>query len=179
MKRTPAPKVSPHPQFVTTRTAGRVPLFRHGGLCREFLAALLEVRQKHRFELFAYVIMPDHVHLLVRPSDGRISDLMRKIKSLSARGIVESLKVAGNNTLLASLRKPSVGRRRDSYQAWQDGFHAVPLWGEWMIRKKIDYIHANPLRRSLAKSAKDYAWSSFSAYHGIGKAKLPLDFVRL
>lgn len=178
MKRTPAPKFSPHLQFVTTRTHRGVPLFRRKQLCQEFLEALGELRQKHPFKLCAYVIMPDHVHLVICPADGRISPLVQKIKALSARRIIKSLKASENGTLLAALRKPYLGRRQDTYQAWQDGFHAVPLWSEWMIRRKIDYMHANPLRKGLVKSAKDYAWSSFAAYHGIAAAPVPLDPIR-
>ena len=175
MKRTPTPKFSPHLQFVATRTHGGLRLFRHPRLCQEFLQALRELRQEHPFKLFAYVIMPNHVHLVVHPSDGRIPELMKKLKSLSARRIINCLKKSGDDKLLTALRKATLGRKQDTYQVWQDGFHAVPLWSEWMIRKKIDYVHANPLRQGVVKSAKDYTWSSFSNYHGIGNARIPLD----
>ena len=153
-------------------------LFRHPRLCQEFLEALLELRQKYPFKLFAYVIMPTHVHLVVRPADGRIPQLVQKIKSLSARRMIHCLQKTADDKVLDALWKATVGRKRDTYQVWQDGFHAVPLWSEWMIRKKIDYIHANPLRSGLVKSAKDYAWSSFCIYHGVAKTTLPLDPVR-
>lgn len=177
MKRTPAPDFSLHLQFVTTRTNRKLPLFGRQELCAEFLAALREVREKHSFELFAYVVMPDHVHLLVRPQDGRISALMRKIKSLSARRMIERLKRPGPDRLLVSLRRSPPGRRRHTYEVWQDGFHAVPLWSNWMVRKKIDYIHPNPLRKGLVKSAKEYPWSSFNGYYGIERTGIPLDRV--
>ncbi len=122
--------------------------------------------------------MPNHVHLVVAPSDGQIRKLVQKIKSLSARYLIRYLKTSGEDKLLTALRKAAVGPKRDTYQVWQDGFHAVPLWSDWMIRKKIDYIHANPLRKRLVKSAKDYAWSSFCGYYGVGKATVPLDPIR-
>lgn len=175
MKRTPAAKFAPHLQFVTARTSRRIRLFLHDALCRAFLAALSQLRRDHPFQLFAYVLMPDHVHLLVRPFDGRISGLMQKIKSLSARRLIESLKASGNSGLLAALKKSSPGRKQHVYQTWQDGFHAVPLWSAWMIRKKIDYMHANPLRKGLVKSARDYPWSSFTTFHGLGRGKISLD----
>ena len=175
MKRTPAPVFSLHLQFVTTRTTNRVPLFRQRRLCREFLRTLVDLRQNAKSELFAYVIMPDHVHLLIRPADGRVSTLMRQIKSLSARRIVGSLKGTKDVRSLAALKKRSPGRRRHSYQVWQQGFHAVPLWSDWMVCKKVDCMHANPVRKGLVKSAKDYPWSSFCAYHGLDNVGLPVD----
>lgn len=175
MKRTPAPAFSLHLQFVTTRTNHNVLLFRHSHLCEEFLRALAELRQSGDFELFAYVLMPEHVHLLIRPTDGRVSALMRRIKSLSARRIVDSLKSAKDARSLAALKMRSAGRRRHGYRIWQQGFHAVPLWSDWMVRKKIDYMHANPLRKGLVASAKEYPWSSFCAYHGLGNVGLSVD----
>ncbi|MFQ5925995.1 MAG: transposase [Terriglobia bacterium] len=178
MKRRAAPRFSPHLHFVTARTNQRRKLFREPKLSQEFLEGLRDLRQKHAFRLYAYVLMPDHFHLVVRPSDGDISELMKKIKSLTARKIVACLKGANKARKLSSLRKVTTGRRRHTFQVWQDGFHTVELWSGWMIRKKIDYIHANPLRKGLVRSAKDYPWSSFSAYHGIGRAGIPLDPVR-
>ncbi|HKZ51809.1 MAG TPA: transposase [Candidatus Acidoferrales bacterium] len=175
MKRTPAPAFSSHLQFVTTRTNNSVPLFRQSILCQDFLRALADLRQNGEFELFAYVIMPEHVHLLIRPADGRVSLLMRKIKSLSARRILQALRKPGAQNLLAALAKASPGRKQHVYKVWQDGFHTVLLWSNWMIRKKIDYMHANPVRKGLVKSAKDYPWSSFCAYHGLDNVGLPVD----
>lgn len=115
MKRRPAPSFSDYLQFVTTRTNRGLPLFRHPQLCREFLKALAELREGDSFQLFAYVVMPDHVHLLLRPVDGRVSSLMRKIKTLSARRVVEAMKGVGRTRLLSALRKPSPGRQRHTY----------------------------------------------------------------
>jgi len=42
------------------------------------------------------------------------------------------------------------------HQVWQEGFKTFPLWSEWMIWQKINYIHANPVKARLVKSAKDY-----------------------
>ncbi len=177
MKRTPAPKFSPHLHFVTTRTNQRLKLFRHPRLSHEFLKTLQELRQEHGFSPYAYVLMPDHVHLLVQPSNGQFSELMKKIKSLAARKIVARLKAENRQTTLAALGKTSTGRKRHTFQVWQDGFHAVELWCGWMIKKKVDDLHSNPLRKGLVKSAKDYPWSSFQAFHGIGRGAVSLDAI--
>ncbi len=177
MKRTAAPKFSPHLHFVTARTNRRLKLFRHPTLSHEFLKALQELRQEHSFSLYAYVLMPDHVHLLVQPSNGQISELMKKIKSLAARKIVARLKAENRQTTLAALRKTTTGRKRHTFRVWQDGFHTVELWSGWMIKKKVDYLHSNPLRKGLVKSAKDYPWSSFQAFHGIGRGAVSLDAI--
>ena len=167
MKRRPAPKFSDHLHFVTARTNHGVTLFRHPSLCREFLAALQGLHESQPFGLYAYALMPEHVHLIVQSEDGRISDLMGRIKSVSARRILARLREGGKRSLLEKLEKPKTGKRRHSYQIWQQGFHTIELWSEWMIQQKLDYLHANPLQEGLVQSARDYPWSSFRVFHGL------------
>ena len=175
MKRRPAPEFSGHLHFVTTRINHGIKLFRHPTLCREFLDALHDLHLKEDFGLHAYVLMPDHIHLIVQPWDGRISTLMAKIKSLGARRILNQLKEKERSTLLERLKKSSTGKKGHTYQVWQQGFHTVELWSEWFIKGKIDYLHANPMRAGLVKSVKDYPWSSFKAFHGLGGYEIPVD----
>ncbi|MFQ5778257.1 MAG: transposase [Terriglobia bacterium] len=179
MKRTPAPTLSFHLHFVTTRTnRGRL-LFRDPALSQEFLEGLRELGQKHPFGLYAYVLMPDHVHLILRPQSGSITDLVRKIKSVTARRILACLRQDKNSAVLARLRKAQAGRKHHTFQVWQQGFHTVELWSGWMVRKKIDYLHSNPVRKGLASSTKDYSCSSFRAFHGLGESSVSLDEIPL
>jgi REP element-mobilizing transposase RayT len=102
--------------------------------------------------------MPDHFHLTVNPQDGDIIGFGRALKSLTARKIIE---VTGDKRFL--LEKPD--EDGSIHQVWQDSFKAFPLWSNWMIWQKINYIHLNPVRGGLAASAKDYRWSSFRAFY--------------
>ena len=52
---------------------------------------------------------------------------------------------------------------------------AKPLWSGWMINQKIDYIHANPVKAKLVKSARDYYWSSFCSFYCQGDEPLAVD----
>jgi len=51
------------------------------------------------------------------------------------------------------------------HQVWQESFKAFPLWSEWLIWQKINYIHNNPLKCGLVSSAADYRWSSFRSFY--------------
>ena len=106
-------------------------------------------------KLIAYVLMPDHLHLIVNPKDGRIREFTGKLKSLSARAITKTAR--GIDFKLDS---------EGSLRVWQESFKAIPLWSAWMIWQKINYIHANPVKAGLVSSAKDYRWSSFQAFSG-------------
>jgi hypothetical protein len=108
--------------------------------------------------------MPDHIHLIVNPQDGRIKEFTGKLKSLSAKAIVKS--------------EQGIDFKLDSegcHQVWQESFKAVPLWSAWMIWQKINYIHANPVRARLVSSARDYPWSSFRAFYLGSNEPLPVD----
>jgi hypothetical protein len=108
--------------------------------------------------------MPDHLHLIVNPQDGRIKEFTGKLKGLSAMDIVEV--VQGVNFKLDY---------DGTHHVWQESFKAQPLWSSWMIWQKINYIHANPVKARLVASAKDYRWSSFRAFYSGSEEPLPVD----
>jgi putative transposase len=144
--------------YVTGCSVDRIPLFTEERCCLEFLSIIAEKRLEWPFKLIAYVLMPDHFHLIVNPQDGRIRELARELKGLSSH------RIARMSTNWGFLREhPDPDGR--IHQVWQESFKAFPLWSEWMIWQKINYIHANPVKARLVKSAKDYRWSSFRAMY--------------
>jgi hypothetical protein len=109
--------------------------------------------------------MPDHMHWIVNPNDGRIKEFTGKLKSLSARAIVKA----------APNLKFKLNFEGSSHSVWQESFKGVPLWSAWMIWQKINYIHANPVKARLVNSAKDYRWSSFRAFYSADDVDLKVD----
>jgi putative transposase len=103
--------------------------------------------------------MPDHFHLISNPRDGRIKEFVGALKSLSAKRIL------------------SVSKRVHlrNGQVWQESFKAMPLWSGWMIWQKINYIHANPVKAGIVRSAKDYRWSSFRSYYSPAEELIEID----
>jgi len=144
--------------FITGNISHRAPVFKQEACCRCFLDVCAELRDEWPCKLIAYVLMPDHIHLLVNPRDGRIKEFVGKLKSLSAKRIIEH-----SRGLNFRLDKPDSDG--SIHQVWQESFKALPLWSSWMIWQKINYIHANPVKAGLVTSAKDFRWSSFSAFY--------------
>ncbi|HKY28035.1 MAG TPA: transposase, partial [Pyrinomonadaceae bacterium] len=114
-------------------------------------------------KLIAYVLMPDHFHLIVNPRDGRVREFLRDFKGSAAKAILKS------DTGIQFVKTD------DGYQVWQESFKAMPLWSAWMIWQKINYIHRNPLKARLVKSAKDYYWSSFRSFYSQSVEPLAVD----
>ncbi len=149
--------------FVTGNLLDRAPIFTEPACCNAFLEELRSLDQKWPSKLIAYVLMPDHFHLICNPSDGRIKEFVGALKSLSAKSIVR------------------VGKQfrfhagADGHQVWQESFKALSLWSGWMIWQKINYIHANPVKAGIAKSAKDYPWSNFRSFYSQSNQSLAVD----
>ena len=151
--------------FVSGNFLDRIPVFNQQTCCNCFIGTLATLLNDWPCKLIAYVLMPDHFHLIVNPQDGRIREFTGQLKSLSARAITKA-------ALGISFKLDSEG---SSSQVWQESFKAVPLWTAWMIWQKINYIHANPVKAGLVASGKDYRWSSFRAFHFGSGEPLPVD----
>ncbi len=131
--------------FVTANFLNRLPVFKKDACCQSFIETFATLLKDWPCKSIAYVLMPDHCHLIVNLQDGRIREFIATLKSLSARAIIEA--AHGIN-----LKVDSDG----SHQVWQESFKAIPLWSAWMIWQKINYIHANPVKAGLVSSAQDH-----------------------
>jgi len=153
--------------YVTGNVRDRIPAFKRDDCCLAFLKVFRDLLHDWPSKLIAYVLMPEHIHLIVNPKDGRIQEFIGRLKGLSAREIVE---VTGK-------RRFEIENSADgsTHQVWQESFKAQPLWSGWMIWQKINYIHANPVRARLVSSARDYQWSSFRAFYSGSSEPLPID----
>jgi len=149
--------------YVTGNCTNRLPLFTERACCRAFLDELKRLNLEWPSKLIAYVLMPDHFHLISNPRDGCIIEFMRDLKSRAGKAIVQGSK---------RFRFPESS---DGHQVWQESFKAVPLWSLFMIWQKINYVHQNPVKAGLVKSAKDYYWSSFCSFYSLADEPLTVD----
>ena len=110
-----------------------------------------------------YVLLPDHLHLIANPQDGRIKEFTGQLKAVSAKAIMQT----NTRFVFAETDK--------GHQVWQESFKDVALWSGWMIWQKINYIHANPVKAGLVSSAKDYHWSGFRSFSTQSDEPLAVD----
>jgi putative transposase len=149
--------------FVTGNFLDRMRVFTDPACCNAFLDELRSINQRWPSKLIAYVLMPDHFHLISNPRDGRIKEYTGELKSLSAKKIVEVS------------RQAFTVREENGHLVWQESFKDIALWSGWMIWQKINYIHANPVKAGLVASAKDYPWSSFRSFYFLGDEPVAVD----
>lgn len=128
------------------------------------IKSINDARTKHQFKLFAYVIMPEHVHLVLLPSDDtKLGLLIREIKSKMAR------------EYFAGDANQGQGRR----VFWQKRCYDHNCRTSETVREKVTYCHNNPVRRGLAVEPADYEWSSYNWYQGMEEVTLRMDGLEL
>ena len=146
--------------FITTSCYQRAPLLGSRRNRDLFLHVLEQVRHRYHFVVVGYVVMPEHVHLLIgEPQRGDPSVVMKALKQGFAR------------RLLARLRRTRDLNQRSLWQApvergriWQPRFYDFVVFSEHKRVEKLRYMHRNPVKRGLVLEPQQWAWSSFRHY---------------
>jgi putative transposase len=141
----------PGTYFVTSRTWESRALFIHAESCQIFVDSLQHYCQEGAYSLHAFVLMPDHFHLLITPAtDTTIERAVQYVKGGSARRL---------------------GLERNlHFPVWQRGFsdHRVRDYADY--ENHVRYIGENPVRKKLVVTAQDYLWSSASGNYALDEA---------
>jgi REP element-mobilizing transposase RayT len=120
------------------------------------------------FQLFAYVIMSNHIHLIAQSIDGNLSDNIRDIKKFTSVKIIETiiLTAESRKEWMLNVFKSSASQRQTNkyFQVWTHENHAILIYSNEFIREKIEYIHNNPVRAGIVENPEDYLYSSARNY---------------
>jgi len=120
------------------------------------------------FQLFAYVIMSNHVHLIAQSSEGTLSETVRDIKKYTGNKIIEAIQTNPESRREWILNRSAFNaqkhKRNKSYRVWTHENHAIYLYSPDFIREKIEYIHDNPVRAGTVEKPEDYLYSSARNY---------------
>ena len=141
--------------------------------CLYLVEALQKAREKHDFSLWAYVFMPEHVHLLLCPryQDYSIAKILQSIKQPVGRRCIMYLK--HHNP--AGLQWMKTGQTDPPYRFWQDGGgYDRNITQENTLIEVVKYIHQNPIRRGLVDNAEKWKYSSAQFWQS-GKGPLSIN----
>jgi putative transposase len=148
--------------YLTAVAKDRLPVFRTDAIKVITCAALNEARKSGGFAIYAYVIMPDHLHAIT-DSAIKPSQVLQFINGIISRRVIDHLKEHGHNASLRKLRRES-GARGHMYSLWEHHNNALPIFSEGMFMEKVNYIHQNPVRAGLVERVEDYRWSSMRCW---------------
>ncbi len=158
--------------YLTVVCKDRLPVFRKDDFKELVCQSLNEARQSGEFLIFAYVIMPDHLHVITdRPRQP--SEILRFVKGITAHRVIAYLKEQGYQTSLEKLRHQEKDRGY-RYSLWQHESNVLELTSESFFMQKVNYIHLNPVRAGLVEKAVDYRWSSARIWAGRAAEDEPL-----
>ena len=132
--------------------------------------------------LYSYVIMTNHIHLIIQSEDAKLSDLIRDFKKFTAKTILDKIQTEPESRRDWMLERFKLATethsRNKNYQFWQLSNHAEEIYSEKFMWSKIDYIHFNPVRAGIVSSPQDYIYSSASNYVN-GKGIIDVEIVQI
>ena len=136
------------------------------------LDSLRYCRENKGLKVWAYVIMTNHVHVIVSHPDGFLSDTLRDLKRFTAvqilKAIEENKHESRKTWMLSQFAFAAKKHKRNSqYQFWRHDNHAIELDSHKFIMQKMVYIHENPIRAGFVEEAEHWMYSSQRNYSGL------------
>jgi putative transposase len=150
-----------HLHFITCSCYRRLPFLRSVRKRELLLDVLSSVREKYQFSLIGYVIMPEHIHILIsEPRIGTPGTVMQVFKQRVARAVRRKRQAGSANQL--RLWKSTTDECAKHF--WQRRFYDFNVWTTKKRIEKLNYMHMNPVKRGLVEDPKLWLWSSYRFY---------------
>lgn len=154
--------------YVTFQIVEWVDVFSYK-IYRDIVIDSLRYCQQHKgLEIYAFVIMSNHIHLLIRSSQGSMSKTIREFKSFTAKQILQTITIEKESrkdwmlNIFEFFAKKH--NRKEKHQLWTHENHAEEIYSNKFIFQKINYIHENPVRAGIVENPEDYLYSSARFY---------------
>lgn len=167
------------PHFLTCTVVNWVDVFTRQRYKDILLESLQYCIENKEMIVYGYVIMSNHLHLIVQSNTSELSNLIGDFKKFTAKKIIASIKSEPESRrewMLEHFQKEAKKHSRNTqYQFWKYGNHPEEIYSEKFMWSKLDYIHLNPVRAGLVEKASDYLYSSATNYvKGNGKLKVTI-----
>ena len=149
---------------------------------KDMLIDSLNYCQKEKgLQVYAYVIMSNHIHCVLSSSKNNLSDIIRDFKTHTSKKILKSIKEEEGESrkdwMLEQFKNKGLNNKRNKeYQFWKQDNHPIELYTNYFIDQKINYIHNNPVEAGIVEKPEEYIYSSAKNYSG-EKGLLVIDFL--
>ena len=148
-----------HLHFITCSCYRRLPFLKTAAARDRFLSVFEQTRQRYRFVVVGYVVMPEHIHLLLtEPEVGDPSTVMQVLKQRTARALLPT------NKRKDPRQRNLFGEELRRRAFWQARFYDFNVWTTKKRVEKLRYMHRNPVKRGLVESPEQWRWSSYRFY---------------
>jgi REP element-mobilizing transposase RayT len=151
--------------FVLFAVQGWVDVFTRNSYKNILVENLKYCQDNKGLEIFAWCVMTNHVHLIIRAREGNnLLDILRDYKKFTSKAIIKAI-----------INNPQESRKEwllnqfhtlKGYRFWRADNKPIGLWSNGVIDQEIDYVHQNPVEEGLVFRAEDYVYSSAADYAG-------------
>lgn len=159
------------PYFMTLQVVDWVDLFTRRIYRDIFLESLAFCRIHKGLQVYGYVVMSNHVHVIVRAKGENLPAVVRDLKKYTSSTVLKAIAETPESRREWMLNRFSFAARRhtrnSTYQLWTHENHAVVLYEPEFAGQKLNYIHMNPVRAGLVEKPEDYLYSSARNYAGL------------
>jgi putative transposase len=136
------------------------------------LDSLCYCQQNKGLEIYEWVVMSNHLHLIVSSTGEKLSDIIRDFKKFTATKIVQAIddneRESRKKWLLWLFKKDN------GIWFWEEGYHAEEIFSKDFFESKQRYIHLNPVRAGVVEKEEEYLYSSCGDRYGTRKGRLVL-----
>ena len=158
------------PHFVTFTIVGWIDVFSREMYKEKMLESLNLCIQKKGLVAYAWIIMTNHVHLIISSHDNKIAEIVRDIKKFTSRQIIELIaqnpKESRKEWMLNIFSFVGKGNKSNTnFQFWKQDYHPIELNTTEILEQRLLYLHENPVRSGLVWEPWHYKYSSAIDYY--------------
>ena len=154
--------------FITLTVVDWIDVFSRKIYRDTIIDSLIYCQDNKGMIIYSYVIMSNHIHLIIQSKDSKLSDLIRDFKKFTSVTLLKQIRTKPESRrewMLERFEKATETHNRNKKcQFWQYGNHAEEIYSEKFMWSKIDYIHFNPVRAGIVEKPEEYIYSSAGNY---------------
>ena len=160
-------------QWVDTCLSGRQ-VFTRSKYVDILIKSLKYCQAKKELEIYAWVIMSNHCHLIVRAKNENLSDIIRDFKKFTSKAIYRAIEDNNHESRKEWLLK--VLKYEDKIWLWKKGYHGEEILSKDFYETKVTYLHMNPVRAGIVEKEEEYLLSSAGDFYGTRNGYIELSF---
>lgn len=159
--------------FITSTVHQWVDIFTRQDYVNIVIDSLKFCQKEKGLKIYAWVIMTNHIHLIIQSEKGNLRDILRDFKKYTATQIIRAIE----NNSKESRRKWLLWllKKEDKIWFWEEGYHGEEIYSEEFFMTKLKYIHMNPVRAGIVLKEEEYLNSSCGDYYGTRNGPLILE----
>jgi len=155
--------------FITMATVGWIDVFTRKEYRDIYLDSVRYCQKEKGLIVYAWCVMSNHVHLILRAKDDNLSDVIRDLKKFTSKKIFAAIDTnpeeSRRNWIVAIFKKSGEFNHNNvNFQVWQQHNQPIELFSIKVIEQKLSYIHQNPVKAGLVENAWEYLYSSARDY---------------